>query len=321
MAAIVFAVLAGLFWGIGELCAKSVLKSHEVGPMTAIAVRSVVALPVLLLAFVAASRGWLESVGISAAREPTTWVHASSPVMWKLILGAGVSAGAFGVLFFYLGLSAGDRAAWAAALDAPDPSAAQATAAQATAAQATTAQATTAQATTAQATAAKKQKFATTMGSDFVPSPFAGPAWAAAQAKAAAQAAGDGAAKSTSTDALPFQRSAGAAATPPAQAVAPTTAPPVTSGGLPFQRVAPPAAAPPAAQARPAGPRLTVEQLAWLQAQIETSAELGRAARDSLGLNDAEYAAERAFWQGRFQQDRAAVERYSQLFYHYRRPR
>ncbi len=108
MAAIVFAVLAGLFWGIGELCAKSVLKSHEVGPMTAIAVRSVVALPVLLLAFVAASRGWLESVGISAAREPTTWVHASSPVMWKLILGAGVSAGAFGVLFFYLGLSAGE---------------------------------------------------------------------------------------------------------------------------------------------------------------------------------------------------------------------
>ncbi len=222
-----------------------------------------------------------------------------------------------------LGLSAGDRAAWAAALDAPDPSAAQATTAQATTAQATTAQATTAQATAAQATAAqaKKQKFATTMGSDFVPSPFAGPAWAAAQAKAAAQAAGDGAAKSTSTDALPFQRSAGAAATPPAQAVAPTTAPPVTSGGLPFQRVAPPVAAPPAAQARPAGPRLTVEQLAWLQAQIETSPELGRAARDSLGLNDAEYAAERAFWQGRFQQDRAAVERYSQLFYHYRRPR
>lgn len=74
-------------------------------------------------------------------------------------------------------------------------------------------------------------------------------------------------------------------------------------------------------QARPAGPRLTVEQLAWLQAQIETSPELGRAARESLGLNDAEYAAERAFWQGRFQQDRAAVDRYSQLFYHYRRPR
>ncbi len=74
-------------------------------------------------------------------------------------------------------------------------------------------------------------------------------------------------------------------------------------------------------QARPAGPRLTVEQLAWLQAQIETSAELGRAARETLALSDADYAAERAFWQARFQADRAAVERYSQLFYHYRRPR
>lgn len=108
MAAIVFAVLAGLFWGIGELCAKSVLKSGHVGPMTAIAVRTAVALPVLLLAFAAASRGWLEAVGVSAQREPTDWVHAPTPVAMKLILGAGLSAGAFGIMFFYLGLSAGE---------------------------------------------------------------------------------------------------------------------------------------------------------------------------------------------------------------------
>ena len=96
---------------------------------------------------------------------------------------------------------------------------------------------------------------------------------------------------------LPFQRVA------PPPHVAPTAAPPHVAPAAPpppapSQPQAPPpvAQAPaPVAQARPAGPRLTVEQLAWLQAQIETSPELGRAARDSLGLNDAEYAAERAF--------------------------
>lgn len=77
-------------------------------------------------------------------------------------------------------------------------------------------------------------------------------------------------------------------------------------------------AAPAAASA---GPRLTIEQLAWLQAQVETSPELGRAAREKLGLGEAEYASERAFWQTRFQQDRGTVERYSQLFYHYKRGR
>ena len=49
MIPIAFAVLAGLFWGIGELCAKSALKSHEIGPLTAIAVRTVVALPIMLV--------------------------------------------------------------------------------------------------------------------------------------------------------------------------------------------------------------------------------------------------------------------------------
>jgi uncharacterized membrane protein len=108
MAAILFAVLAGLFWGVGELCAKSALKSGDIGPMTAIAVRTAVALPVLLLAFLAASRGWLERAGVAAAREPAGWIHAPTPVLLKVVLGAGLCAGALGLMFFYLGLSAGE---------------------------------------------------------------------------------------------------------------------------------------------------------------------------------------------------------------------
>ena len=108
MAAIVFAILAGTCWGIGELAAKSALKSGEVGPMTAIAVRATVALPVIWLAWVAATRGWLEPFGVSASREPAGWTQASAATWWKLVLGAGLSAGALGLAFFYLGLSVGE---------------------------------------------------------------------------------------------------------------------------------------------------------------------------------------------------------------------
>ena len=108
MAAIVFAILAGTCWGIGELAAKSALKSGEVGPMTAIAVRATVALPVVWLAWLAATRGWLEPLGVSAAREPAGWMQASAATWWKLVLGAGLAAGALGLAFFYLGLSVGE---------------------------------------------------------------------------------------------------------------------------------------------------------------------------------------------------------------------
>ena len=108
MAPIVFAILAGLCWGIGELAAKSALKSGEVGPMTAIAVRATIALPVIWAAWLAATRGWLEPFGVSAARESADLMQASPATWWKLALGAGVSAGALGLAFFYLGLSAGD---------------------------------------------------------------------------------------------------------------------------------------------------------------------------------------------------------------------
>jgi uncharacterized membrane protein len=108
MGPIVFAILAGLCWGIGELAAKSALKSGEVGPMTAIAVRATVALPIIWAAWLAATRGWLEPLGVSAAREPAGWMQASPATWWKLVLGAGVSAGALGIAFFYLGLASGD---------------------------------------------------------------------------------------------------------------------------------------------------------------------------------------------------------------------
>ena len=57
MAAIVLAVLAGLAWGIGEVFTKSVLHSKQIGPITAIAVRSSVALPASYPALVALLRG------------------------------------------------------------------------------------------------------------------------------------------------------------------------------------------------------------------------------------------------------------------------
>ncbi len=135
---------------------------------------------------------------------------------------------------------------------------------------------------------------------------------------------------------LPFQQSA---------AAAPKVGAPVA--GLPFHSgAASPAKAPPGAAAPapahpqqsrapvPASPqapkkeqapqqvsatRLTVEQLAWLQAQAESSPDLARAAREKLGMSEADVARERAAWQLRFQNDRALVERYSQVFYHYRR--
>ena len=44
------AVAAGLCWGVGEVFTKSVLHSGRIGPVTALAVRSTVALPVIWLA-------------------------------------------------------------------------------------------------------------------------------------------------------------------------------------------------------------------------------------------------------------------------------
>jgi uncharacterized membrane protein len=101
MKALTLAVLAGLCWGVGELCTKSVLHAQRVGPMTAIAVRSSVALPVLWLAWAAATR-WL---GLEARPE---WRALQAADVLKLVLGSGLAAGAAGMIFFYAALDLDD---------------------------------------------------------------------------------------------------------------------------------------------------------------------------------------------------------------------
>jgi transporter family protein len=98
--AVLFAVLAGLAWGVGEVFTKGVLQSKQIGPITAIAVRSTVALPVMWGVWWV----WVRVQG----REPVRFWQADSAVLWKLVLGSGLLAGACGMVFFYLALSFGE---------------------------------------------------------------------------------------------------------------------------------------------------------------------------------------------------------------------
>lgn len=100
MKAILLAVAAGLCWGIGELCTKSVLHSGKVGPITAIAVRSTVALPVLWIAYYIVVR--------AMKAEPQDWLKADAPTLLKLVLGSGLVAGAAAMIFFYASLHVGE---------------------------------------------------------------------------------------------------------------------------------------------------------------------------------------------------------------------
>jgi transporter family protein len=101
MKAILFAVLAGLCWGIGELFTKSVLHTKQIGPITAITVRSTVALPVIWLAYAVAMYG--------VKSEPAGWWKtAETSTILKLVLGSGLIAGAAAMIFFYTALSLGE---------------------------------------------------------------------------------------------------------------------------------------------------------------------------------------------------------------------
>jgi transporter family protein len=100
MNAILLAVLAGLCWGIGELFTKSVLHTGKIGPLTAIAVRSTIALPVLWLAYALAVH--------YAKIEPRAWMKADAAVLLKLVLGSGLVAGAAGMICFYAALNLGE---------------------------------------------------------------------------------------------------------------------------------------------------------------------------------------------------------------------
>ena len=98
---ILFAILAGLCWGVGEVFTKSVLHTGKIGPVTAIAVRSTIALPVLWIVYFL----WVQRMN----HEPTNWLTgAGGAALWKLILGSGLIAGAGGMIFFYLALSTGE---------------------------------------------------------------------------------------------------------------------------------------------------------------------------------------------------------------------
>jgi uncharacterized membrane protein len=99
MKAVILAVLAGLGWGVGEFFTKQVLHGGRVGPLTAIAVRSTVALPVLWAVYLVAVHG--------RGAEPRDWTAAGGATLAKLVLGSGLVAGAFAMACFYGALHAG----------------------------------------------------------------------------------------------------------------------------------------------------------------------------------------------------------------------
>src|SRR3954468_19630211 len=99
MRAAMLAVLAGLCWGVGEFFTRQVLHTHRVGPITAIAVRSTVALPVLWAVYFLV----VQCRGV----EPQDWTRAGVGTLLKLALGSGLVAGAAGMLCFYGALNLG----------------------------------------------------------------------------------------------------------------------------------------------------------------------------------------------------------------------
>jgi transporter family protein len=102
MKAILFAVGAGVCWGVGEVITKTVLHTGKIGPVTALAVRSTVAIPLLWLAYVLVVH-WVKLPG-----EPRTWLQTPAPVMTKLLLGGGLLAGGLGMICFYVALNLGE---------------------------------------------------------------------------------------------------------------------------------------------------------------------------------------------------------------------
>jgi len=101
MKPLLLAALAGLCWGIGELFTKSALHTKQIGPFTAIALRSTVALPAIWIAYLLA----VHKLGA----EPTRWWRTADPAtIWKVVLGSGLIAGAAAMICFYAALSLGE---------------------------------------------------------------------------------------------------------------------------------------------------------------------------------------------------------------------
>jgi len=100
MKAVIFALLTGVCWGVGELFTKMVLQSGRIGPMTALAVRASVALPLILIA---------AAIPLYVTRtEPRDWMHAPPRIMASLVFGSGLLAGGLALIFFFVALKAGE---------------------------------------------------------------------------------------------------------------------------------------------------------------------------------------------------------------------
>jgi uncharacterized membrane protein len=101
MKAMSLAVMAGVCWGVGELCTKMVLHTHKVGPVTAIAVRSTIALPLLWIAYLLVVQAW--------GMEPRAWWRTlDGGDIARLVLGSGLTAGAVAMICYYMALNLDD---------------------------------------------------------------------------------------------------------------------------------------------------------------------------------------------------------------------
>jgi transporter family protein len=100
MKPILLAIAAGLCWGVGEVATRSALHSKEVGPFAAVTIRSIVALPLIVLAYLIARRVSPIEAQRLADVSGATWA--------KLIVGSGLVAGAAAMVFFYAALSLGE---------------------------------------------------------------------------------------------------------------------------------------------------------------------------------------------------------------------
>jgi uncharacterized membrane protein len=102
MKPILFAVAAGACWGVGEVCTRSALHAGKVGPIGAITVRSLVAIPLLVLVY------WLMTRGAAGLRVEPPVAQADGATWTKLVLGSGLVAGGLAMVCFYTALSLGE---------------------------------------------------------------------------------------------------------------------------------------------------------------------------------------------------------------------
>ncbi len=98
MRAILFAILAGLCWGIGEIFTKWAINTGKVGPMSAFLVRACTTLPPTIIAYYLSMHLW--------QWEKPGWTAAAGWKVWLMLIGgSGLLAGFAGVFFFYSALA------------------------------------------------------------------------------------------------------------------------------------------------------------------------------------------------------------------------